>query len=262
MTMNEKKIIEALRVNAESAGKRRWNCLNEEQIAAYANQRLPEAQKQSIEAHLANCDYCLGQLAFLAKAAHAQLPEDVPAYLLSRGLEVARPKAGAHAGFGWRWRAAISVAAAAACVLIVSVVTLREPTRQVPVAKPSTNTQVAPAEEHSAHPPQERAPSVRSATRPASLPNLLFPRRGMTISREGLEFRWDAVPGARYYDLTVANADGDLVWNSQTDKNFVKAPSGVNFPAGTQYFVWVQAHFSRGKTIRSETVAFTISGRP
>jgi Putative zinc-finger len=262
MTTSEKKIVEALRVNAESPGKRRWNCLNDEQIAAYADQRVPEAQKQRIETHLASCDYCLGQLGFLAKVAHSQVPEEVPAYLLPRGLEVGKAQVGGQAGFGWRWKASVSVAAAAACVVIISVVTLREPAPQVPVAKPPINVQAPPTEERPAPPSQESAFSIRGTTRPASQPNLLFPRRGMAISRDSLEFRWDAVPGARYYDVTVANADGDLVWNSQADKNSVKVPSGLGFTAGARYFVWVQAHFSQGKSVRSETVAFTISGQP
>lgn len=259
--MDEKKIVEALRAKAEFRAKRTWNCLSEEQIAAYADQRIPDAQRQSIESHLANCDYCLGQVAFLARTAQLELPDEVPAYLISRGLEAVKSRATRQVGFSWRWKAAVSVAAAAACVLVVSVITLREPAPQVPAAKPSVST-AGPAETNSTPNSRPSAPTVRGATKPASLPTLLFPLRGTVVPRKSLEFRWNAVPGARYYDVTVANADGDLVWNSRADTNFVKAPSELGFPAGAKYFVWVQAFFSQGKSVRSETVAFTISGQP
>jgi Putative zinc-finger len=261
MTENDKKIAEVLRVNAATPAERKWNCLNEDQIAAYADRRIPEAQRESVESHMANCDYCLGQLAFLARTAQSQLPDEVPAFLISRGLEAAKSKASRQVGLGWRWKAAVSVAAAAACVLVVSVITLREPALRVPAAKPPVSTQ-APAGTKSTPVSQPTARTVRGPSKSALMPNLLFPRRGMTISKENIEFRWDSVPGARYYDVTLTNADGDLVWSSQAGKNFVKIPSHVGLSAGSQYFVWVQAHFSQGKTLRSETVAFTISGQP
>ena len=262
MTPDENRIAEALAARADSAGNRRWNCLTEAQIAAYADRRVPEGQKKGIEEHLAGCEYCLGQLAFLARAAHAVLSEEVPAYLLTLGMQVTEPEAGRQRGIGWRWRAAISFAAVAACVVIVSVVTLREPATQTPVTRPPISVQAPPATEHPIPPPPEKAPSVRGTARPATLPSLLFPRRGMVISRDRLEFRWDSVPGALYYDVTLANADGDLIWSGTDERNRIKIPSEVGLSEDVHYFVWVRAHFSKGKTVKSETVAFTVSGKP
>ena len=63
---------------------RRWSCPEESQIAAYADHQLAGPAKDKLEAHLADCDFCLDQVGFLIRSANAPLPEMVPDSLLRR----------------------------------------------------------------------------------------------------------------------------------------------------------------------------------
>ena len=64
--------------------------LERESLAAFFDQNLPAERKSAAEAHLAACDFCLGQLAFLARAEHRELPP-VPAHLLTRVHALLKP---------------------------------------------------------------------------------------------------------------------------------------------------------------------------
>lgn len=76
--------------------------------------------------------------------------------------------------------------------------------------------------------------------------------------REELEIRWQAVPGAHLYQVTILDRRGDVVWEEQAEGDRVSVPGDVNLQAGERYFVWVMATVQGQGTVRSHSVAFEI----
>ena len=242
--------------------RRRWGCLDESEIAVYCDHRMDSRKKERVEAHLAECAFCLSQVAFMARMDRTPVPESVPDELLSRARKLVPSRTRSAFGWPWRWEA---VAATVAGLVVVVVLSLRNPVREVPTVQPpaaTTPTTQAPAQAAAEVPSQPApAPSVRRATPQIAAPTLVFPRPNATLSRGPIEFRWEGVSNALYYEVRLVTDDGDLVWESRTEGNSASLPADVRLAAGQKYFVWVQALLADGKTTKSTAVAFTIAAR-
>ncbi len=240
--------------------RRRWGCLDEFEIAAYRDHRLDSREKDRVEAHLAECDFCLGQVTFLSRMGQAPVPESVPGELISRAQKLVASRSGSVFGWAWRWEAVTATVAGLAVVVVLS---LRNPVREVPTVQPSpavAPTTRAPLQAAPEVPRQPAPlPTVRRASPRISAPALLSPRPNATLSGRLVEFRWEGVRDALYYEVQVVTADGDLVWESRTEGNTTSLPSDVSLQTGQRYFVWVQAFLAEGKTTKSTAVAFTVA---
>ena len=75
-------------VRGRGLSRRTWRCPDDTRLAAYSEHRLAEKTMHRIERHIADCERCTLQLAFLIKAEDLPLPF-VPPALLARV-----PKAG------------------------------------------------------------------------------------------------------------------------------------------------------------------------
>ena len=103
--LNEKSLLQILRMRPTQGEKRGWRCPDEHQIAAYAYHQLHGREKDRVEAHLADCAFCLDQVAFLVRARKAEISGSVPASVLSRAQELASAKARREVSPGWGWGA-------------------------------------------------------------------------------------------------------------------------------------------------------------
>ena len=248
------------KTHLKARDRRRWDCLDESEIAAYHDHRLDSREKDRVEAHLADCDFCLGQVAFLSRLGRAPAPEGVPGELISRAQKSVPSRSRSLFGWAWRWEA---VAATVAGLAVVVVLSLRNPVREIPTVQPSppaapttqTPSQAAPEAPRQAAP----LPTVRRATPRISAPALISPRPNATLAGGPVEFRWESVHNALYYEVQVVTADGDLVWESRMEGNTTSLPSDVSLQTGQRYFVWVQAFLATGKTTKSTAVAFTVA---
>lgn len=257
--MVEKNLLRLLRSANLSEIKRGWRCPSDGDIAAYADHRLIGRDRERIETHLADCDFCLSQVSFLAQMDSAQLPEDVPDSLLARaqGLQPSRERVGMT--WSWRWGA---TAAAVASLAIVVMVSLRNPVVQPPPAQ--TLAKIAPAPQvPSKTGPEVPQPgtgetAIRQAAPKLLAPVLISPRPNATLARGPIEFRWEGIQEALFYELKVVSAEGDLVWESRTEGTSATLPTSLSLQPGRKYFVWVQAVLAEGKTVRSESVAFNV----
>jgi len=225
----------------------RFHCPDEHHLAAYVDQQLIGAERERVESHLAKCDSCLQQVGFLTKQSQA-VPGPAPASLVHRAEQL---DSAAHedAPFGWKW---VSVAAIA--VVVIGMVVARK-------ARPNIEehaTVVAKAQQQSAlivHDKSGADGAVRSVSQPASLPLVLFPQPGATVHASDFTIRWEPVPSAVAYEVSVVTADGDLVWHKRVHENSVKTPKQTLRP-GLKYFVWVRAWLADGKTQQSTAVGF------
>jgi hypothetical protein len=250
------------KARSKTRDRRRWGCLDESEIAACRDHRMDSREKDRVEAHLAECDFCLGQVAFLAKMDRVPIPESIPELWLSRAQELVRPRSRLGFGWAWRWEA---VAATVAGLAVVVALSLRNPVREVPTVRPPaavTPTTQAPSQAAPELPSQPAPPpTVRRAIPQISAPTLIFPRPNTTLSGGPIEFRWEGVRNTLYYEVQLVTADGDLVWESRTEGNVASLPANLSLSAGQKYFVWVQAFLAEGKTKKSTAVAFTVAAR-
>jgi hypothetical protein len=209
--------------------RRGWGCLDEESLAAYADARVEDGSRARIEAHLSECAFCRGQVAGLVKLSGQPLPEVDPA-LVTRAAQLAGRRKPAR----WRW--AVS-AAVAACALLALAPGLR---REAAVPSPASD-------------PGTRA--VRKSPSTEVLPEIAFPREGATIGTQELEFRWNAVESALFYNVRIQGAEGDVLWTSRADGNHIRIPAGVLQPS-RKYYLSVGAYLAQEKSIQLPTVGF------
>ncbi len=256
--MDEKHLARALAIDKKSAGRRTWRCLDDFELAAYADAGLDEAGRRRVETHLADCDFCLDQAAFLVRAREAELPATVPESLLARARELVSSQERVQRIPTLRWGLAAGVAASFA---LAAGLWLGQPDGVVPppvTSAPPLIETVHPPPVPEARPTSVPAPTVRNRALPASLPDLLFPQEGSAIPLEELEFRWREVERSLFYEIRLVTADGSLVWEGRVETTRVRLPADLRLAAGQKYFVWVRAYLREGKTLKSSTVGFTV----
>lgn len=277
--MEDTEIKKLLQVQRGQAVRRGWRCPDEIQLAAYVAQRLSSSARNSIEAHLTDCDFCLSQVAFLTQSADWADSVDVPANLLfgARNLVARKPSRGTN--WGWRWAATTAAVACFALLFVLVALQLRRQQSVSPpggplvaqqtspelIASPRRTVASPPSHPEAAQPAQTpkakstQTPMVRSKTTGELLPKLISPRNGAVVRREDLEFRWEPVSEAIFYEVRVMSAEGDLVFQEQTEHTRLRPGSIALLVPGTKYFVVARAHLRQGKAAKSSLVSFRLA---
>jgi hypothetical protein len=252
--MDEKQLRNLLRPQKNLTARRSWRCPEEALLAAYAEQKLTERDRPHVEAHLADCDFCLGQVAFLLSPPETA-PAAVPAGLLLRARQLAETRAAVPGRPAWRWGA---VAAATAGLMVIAAISLREPRAPVtppgPSVTPPVSTSSLPAAPAAPTPATSR--TIRKEQRKAVELQLIFPREGSVLSRSEVEFRWKSVRGSQFYEIRLVTAEGDVVWEGRVETTQARLPDDIELAPGREYFVSVRAYLPEGKTLKSPTVGF------
>lgn len=256
-SMDERELVRAIGAQTGSRSAHRgWRCPSAEQVAGYLELRLTPEGKARFEAHLAQCDFCIGLIGSLARQEEAKEQVEAPTHLVREAIEAVPQKTSAERS--WRW----VLAPALASIVVVSAVLLKLPKPpQFVVPQPSY-----PAAEKMTPPPAApqlqsrpaRAPEIRGLKPTTSGPQLLDPRSGSVLPAAGLRFRWKAVADAAYYEVRVVNSEGDPVWGAESKDAFTQTPADLSLPTG-KYFVWVWAHLRDGRTLKSGTIGFRIA---
>jgi hypothetical protein len=204
--------------------------------------------------------------------------EAVPPQLLSRARKLVTRKPGKVINPGWRW--AVS-AAAVACFALVFVFVAVQVRKQPlvssttgpllaqappePVASPQFGA--APPALHSESPRGVPSPTKRSSessivrgeTVDDLLPKLISPRDGAVVRRQDLEFRWEQVSEAIFYEVRIMSAEGDLVFEGQTENTILKPGATTPLVPGMKYFATIRAHLRQGKAAKSRLVSFKLA---
>ncbi len=221
---------------------RTWRCPDERNLAAFFDGTLAGRERERMEAHLARCVCCREQSALLARLSDAPLPESVPGDWLTRARGLVQAQRKGDTRRYWRWAA---VAAATACILFVAVVVTRRPVRRdVSTTPPGTPS----------------ASDMRGIAAPSFSPRLTSPTPGAVLDGRDLEFRWTPVPRAVQYRVSVLTADGDIVWQQDSECSSAKLPADVRLTPGRRYFVWIRATLRDGNSARSQAVPFSVVG--
>jgi hypothetical protein len=272
--MDEKTLKRLLRAEGAEADRPGRSCPDAALLSAYVEHGISDEKRTAVEAHLADCEACLGQVAFLVRE-----PADPAAPVAPRAVARARDLI-APAPRLWRplvlrWGSAV---AGAACVVTIAILIVRLPSEpQTPAAMPAAHAASAgPAQPAGAQmaPPAATAPLVASRPSPAAPPptvrnsatalhvfSVASPAENATPARQDLEFRWQPVPGSLYYEINVVTDDGTVVWQARVEGAKARPPNEARFEARTKYFVWVRAHLVGGETVKSAAVSFQIADR-
>lgn len=253
--MDEKELVRLLQSRGQGSAARRWYCPDEAQLAAYTDGQLGGGARQRVELHLADCAFCLGQVAFLLRLEEAEAPAEVPLSLLARArARVERQSL----QLAWRWATAAAVAASLALAGVVWFREQRIPSVS-PKSSPAPPKRIASPPVAPSRPPSATPRTVRKGEKEEFVPEVLFPREGASVSQEQLDFQWKPVPRTVFYEIRVVTEAGDLVWEARATDTSARLPRQIQLQAGQKYFVWVHAYLPEGKTVKSKAVAFKAS---
>lgn len=232
--MNEREIIAILGRSREVAASPTDACLPPQGLAAFLDGALCEAEHAAAEAHLADCGFCLGQLAALLRSMEDAMPPAVPETLRAQAERLGvRPARGIPRAFHW--------AAAAMLVLALGLVATQRP--------PGTADSAA-----------ESVHQTRYVDQDALQPRLLAPAEGSVIQPLEQVFHWSGVPGALFYDVRLVGPDGDLLLRERVEETRWLIPKQLQLESGIDYFVRIDAYLSDARYLSSEHVLFTVAG--
>ena len=246
-----------LHTPAVGTTRRGWRCPHATKIAAFVEGRLDGRAMKRIETHVAGCNFCLGQVAFLARIQQNSMPTEVPEKLFNQALKLGSRTRDSAGGPAWRW----GFATAASAVLVLAfAVFLHEPSRPTVSSQPPRAPAVEPLQSRPSQPtvPSPDSSGVRSRQSRALLPELVYPREGVILAPRDVEFRWRQMPGSLFYEIRVMTFNGDVIWEERSEETHARLPESVRLSPGGNYFVSVRAYLSRGKTARSLTVGFKV----
>jgi Putative zinc-finger len=252
--MNERELIRIIGAGPTKTPRRRWNCPSDTRVAAYVDQRLDPTERSRLEAHLADCDFCLSAVSLMVRQKRDPEPAVVPMPLLEQAIKAV------PARMGWSVSTKWLLAPALASIVIISAVLLRSPQQERLTAavqsSPADTVQPTPDVAQPSAPPVEKQHVRKLAT---STPKVLLlePRPGSVVRRQALRFRWKPAPNAAYYEIRVLDVEGALVWHEQESAPRAQLPAELAIPPG-KYFVLVNAYLNNGRSVKSDAMEFQI----
>lgn len=233
------------------SGRRKWSCPADPVIAAYLDGSLTPDQRNRIQSHVVNCDFCRSLIGQIVRTQRSQDPL-LPPGLLQRAIRQTKSQS-KH--LAW---SLIPAAALMSAVLVFAILMLRTSLR---VAIPSPPPPVAPEIAMARPEPLPRTPVPETVRKPVSIeqrPHVISPRFNAAVEPAGIEFRWSPVPQTHYYQVRLTSSDGDLIWETQSEATDLRLPASVDLKNGT-YFVWILAQLVDGQVRKSPAVLFRVT---
>ena len=233
--------------------KRKWTCPGDATIAAYVDGVLGKLGTRWTEFHLSSCPRCRLLLAGVVKTqreAHSPLP---PVELMQRAISLAQRRPAAPRR--WIWVAATTTAATV--LFAASTIVLHRP-EQLTLLLPRAPSPPLIAKSEPPVAARARVPEILRKPRTGEvIPSILSPMPDSVVATGQLHFSWKPLSQVRDYAVRVVTADGDLVWEGQTEKSSLQFPPDVRLAAGS-YFVWITANLADGRSAKSSPVRFLV----
>lgn len=195
-------------------------CLDEVALAELADGRSDPTERSSRIAHVAGCARCREQLSSIV-----DLIADAEVAAELRRLDPAPTPARSRHG----WLRAVPLVAAAVIVAVALPRYIRSP-RMTPVHRESTDA-------------------------PATGPAVLAPTGDVTDARV---LRWSALPEADLYRVTLYDAGGKVVFETEAQRTSVVLPDSVTIVPQRSYLWKVQARTGIGRWEGSELIEFRL----
>jgi len=232
------------------------DCPAEQQLAEYADRQLIGDERHAVEGHLAQCDTCAEQVAFLVRAVPAQL-EPVPDELLRKAVALGKTRG--KGGFA-TWRP-VGVGALA-LLLLVAVVSWQlidnRSVRKENFSKGPTPEQPAVVAQN--HVPNPKASPDHNEVRGSAGAESRFfsPLPGNVVDPTTLVFRWKPFADVQFYEVELVSDDGTVIWQQRAQSASVPLPTSVHLAKGKNYFVRLRVHSVRGSVEQTRAVGFIV----
>lgn len=202
---------------------------------------LDRAERLRLEAHLADCAACLGEVGFLLRDPGCEPLPAVPAHL----LDAARPRRFFEPV---RWRPFALPLAAAATLIVALLAFLPNGAGAPDDALPEGDALRGAS---------SAAGSVAGLADRA--PVLLRPLDGEVLERSGFEVAWRPTADALAYTVQLMNARGDVVWEGRANGDHLLVPPDAGLRPGQRFFAWVIAETRGGAALRSPVVSLRVA---
>jgi len=232
------------------------HCLKPEALAAFLDGRSGHKEFSAQQEHLADCPFCLQQLARISRSREDEAAASVPHELLQQAEALGAGATDADQeetkpirGRAWFGSIPAAVAMAAVLVLAVGVLPLTFNTATPPGAAPIGAT---PAQ----------IPTTRYADTGAINPRVLAPIADSVIVPAEQVFRWTEVPGSLFYDVSLVDPDGEVLLRERVETTRWLIPDNLALQAGGEYYVRVDAYLDDEQFLSSEHVAFRVQSAP
>lgn len=237
--MNFRNLITLLESMPHNGSEPGDSCLQPEQLAALLDGSLHLEEGGALEAHLADCAYCLSQLALLSRVLAEQDPvTPLPRGLAARAAALCESHGGKASVARRRW--AMPLSAAALCLALLL------PWGHEPAPEGEADAVLGP--------------QTRYAASLMNEPRLLQPVEGSVIRPLEQVFRWSEVPGALFYEIRLVSLDGDLLLRERIKDTRWLIPDGLHLDLGGEYFVRVDAYVSEAQYLSSGHSLFRVEG--
>ena len=229
-----------------------WGCPGDDVLAAYLDGTLDLAAKSKAELHLANCATCCSLIADVVAMRRSQ-PTQLPFGLEQRAIAVTSPKRNA------RHRVLIPVTTALVIALSLAAILLRTGKKELSTVLTS---KVPPVVARSEPPRTLSVPATSNVMRQSApsdpVPGLIFPQENAVIKPSELFMKWKAVPRAVYYEVHLVDAEGEPVWQGESQVASTRVPGTVTLKDGA-YFIWIAAHTEDGRVQKSSPARFVVN---
>jgi hypothetical protein len=218
-------------------------CLSDEQVAEYFDGVLPDADRNRVEHHIADCRFCAARIGMLgrleASSGEARIPEES---LATAKLMRQTPRGGNRRLVAW--------AAAAVLVLVAGIQYQSSENR-------ATESNLEPPGVPAIAPRDIR--QTRNIETSAFGPTITSPREGQFASARS-QISWTAVPNSLYYQVRIVSDEGDLLWQERVDGTAWRMPERLGLSPGAEYFVRIDAYLTEGQSLQSDYRLFRFGG--
>jgi hypothetical protein len=237
--------LQYLRANSDDAALRPGtNCLEPEDLARFLDPISGELEYSAHQEHVADCPFCLAQLAQVSRSRSETSATTLPRRMLERAEALVAGKSATQQPVRQPRRARLptTIALAASLVLAVTVVVFKLASPLVPTADPAETR------------------GTRYADTGAITPQLLSPAEGSEIVPAEQVFSWTEVPGSLFYDVRLVDADGELMLRERVESTRWLIPEQLTLAPGNEYYVRVDAYLDDARFLSSEHVVFRVLG--
>jgi hypothetical protein len=220
------------------------NCLKPEHLARFLDPIPGEFRYSAHQDHVADCPFCLGQLAPVSRS-YSDMPDaTLPRHLLDQAeaLVAGKTPAQGPARQSWRTRLPTTAALAASLVLAVTILLFK---LAAPMAPPADLSEPR---------------STRNTDSGAITPQLLSPAEGSQIVPAEQVFSWTEVPGSLFYDVRLVDADGELMLRERVEGTRWLIPEHLSLVPESEYYVRVDAYLDDARFLSSEHIVFRVLG--
>ena len=219
-------------------------CPEDQEIAAYFDRQMADAERQTMERHLADCRFCLARIGMLNRQQEAGDVQRVPEEALASAKRLTQTAPSRRLKWAPAW--------AAAAVVLIAVFSIMN-TRQAPVpASSATPTEQMPSE--------ESGRQLRNIDRSAMSLDVLSPAPGEAVTQGSLIW-WAEIPGNIHYNIFILSNAGDVLWTERLQGNEWIMHEALHLSEGDDYFFRVEAVLPGGGTVSSKHLAFRVADR-